>query len=683
MKYFLASAFFCLFAISVAAQSQSASENFFTSDPETAEIFYDAVSAGLSGRTWLAIPDGMLENDLIERAKKRGTELVTIPLRGASRESVEKFHAAVKTLGNTRLATAAYMRPEQFLAAWAAEDIKGMTAKLATLAVPATALPASVSSLPNGLVCIVNPSDVTDAAALKSALSRFRAIHGDASELFLFRQPNAPGGARSELFLRRAISVNGNNLGYLLYRAGSKDDAYTAFSLAHSIDPNNISPLLNLASVVREGIKPEQGEKIAAQLTALSRAGVGSWNLAETSGFVLKPEDFAPVKWYWAASGIPNAEYERNAAFTDSVTDPESRNFLLARLSMMAPPKTAAERMKTMLASEIFQSAPDGKFLLVCAHAHLTASDIARAEIALAAAETAGGADPKQLASIKAALLTASGKSDDAIAALEAARTADNAVEILEKIAAANYIANDNEGFQKTISELAALPDAPPWAADMRASVTAANAGDMKTALASAEKAIAADAKQIFIYTYAIDLAWKTGDIPAADRIAPRILAVNPRDHFANYVRATVLSRDKKYADAEKHYIISIAANPAWFVLNDFAAMLTDTGKIEPALAIAAQALKNGGDAFAAVWDTYGTLLLKTGKRAEAKKAFETAVAKPGGDDPRIQLNLAEMALEDGDKATAQKALPLIDKNKDQLSVEERERLGRIRSKLR
>ena len=72
-------------------------------------------------------------------------------------------------------------------------------------------------------------------------------------------------------------------------------------------------------------------------------------------------------------------------------------------------------------------------------------------------------------------------------------------------------------------------------------------------------------------------------------------------------------------------------------------------------------------------------LLALIGCAPEALEAFKTAIAKEGGDDPRIQLHYAEAAWEAGDAAAARRSLENVDKNLEPLSIAERERLGRLR----
>ncbi|MCL1910027.1 MAG: hypothetical protein FWG05_03725, partial [Kiritimatiellaeota bacterium] len=446
-----------------------------------------------------------------------------------------------------------------------------------------------------------------------------------------------------------------------------------------SIDPDNISPLLNLATVMREGAKTGAGTaaKISAQLTAWGKAGVNSWTLSDTSGFVLKPEDFIPAKWYWASSGIPLGGADRFNEYLDKIEDPAVIDALRPRTPVKA--EMIAEAFRQQLAAV---PDPAGDYYLNCAQVFLLENETARAQAAVAAAEAAGGANPEQLARLKAGILTASGNKNDAVAALESAKTSENAAKILETLAATHFISGDTDGFQRAVAELAALPDAPPWAADLLAASKAA-AENPAAALVAAERMMDVNPKPLFAVSLALNIAWTSRDLAKADKFAREMLNINPRDFLANYVRAGCFMAEKKTAEAERHYAAAVTVNPVWFALNDFAALLTDLGKYEPALKLAEQALKTGGGEIAAVWDTYATVLRKTGKTDEAWDAYKTAVEKTGGEDPRIHLNVAEMALERKDTATAKKSLAVIDADKDSLSIDERERLGKIRAKLR
>ena len=668
------------------------SADAFASDAEAAALAHDSIIDGLAGRTWLFTSDSGFDEALVKRAKARGIELMTIPTRAASRESVENFLAAAKALGSPRLEAASYMRPEQFIMSWLVERPDEATAKLAFLADNATPVVAGFAVIPSGGAYIACQSNELTAATLKKYFARFRGMHENAGETLMFRHLSggATGGAGgasmsiAEAYLRRSISISGNNLGALFYDVGLKDDAFSAFMLAHSIDTNNISPVLNMASIVREGVKPERGPGIIAQLKAWAEANVQSWTLTQTSGVVLKPEEFLPIGWWWVASGIGFTDRAKLESFINGVTDPNVSAMLEQQAASRISPAAAVAQTKGWLESPEFQAAPAGGYLLDCARRHFVASDTERALVTLARAEAVGGADSEQIARVKAGILTASGDSAAAITALEASKTADNAPEILEIIAATHYASGDTSAFLKAIRELAALKDAPVWVADFAAAIEASAKGDADAALASVNKAVEKGAEKVFTISYALNLAWEARNLGDADRYAVMVLRVNPRDFLANYVHASALMQARKLDEAERFYLAAVSANPNnWMALNDLAALLTEKGKNDVAMKLIEQSLKVGGDISAAVWDTYGTLLRKAGKLKEANKAFRTAATKPDAEDPRVQLNVAEAALDDGDKDAARKALAIVDKDKDSLSIEERERLGKVRSKLR
>ena len=142
------------------------------------------------------------------------------------------------------------------------------------------------------------------------------------------------------------------------------------------------------------------------------------------------------------------------------------------------------------------------------------------------------------------------------------------------------------------------------------------------------------------------------------------------------------MTERKKYQEAEHFYQISISQNPVWFVLNDYASMVAETGRFEMSEMLARNALSSGGEKFAAVWDTLGVSLDGQKRYEEAIDAFKSSVVREGGDDPRIQLHYAEACLANGDPATAKTAISAIDKRVEELSISERERLGKLRTAL-
>ena len=93
-------------------------------------------------------------------------------------------------------------------------------------------------------------------------------------------------------YIAAQTSMVGNNLGVLLYENGQTSDALEIFIQASAIDRNNMSALMNKATVVREGIRPEMTERFAKELNERIPSIVPNLGLAGNSGYVLKPEFF-------------------------------------------------------------------------------------------------------------------------------------------------------------------------------------------------------------------------------------------------------------------------------------------------------------------------------------------------------------------------------------------------------
>jgi len=224
-----------------------------------------------------------------------------------------------------------------------------------------------------------------------------------------------------------------------------------------------------------------------------------------------------------------------------------------------------------------------------------------------------------------------------------------------------------------------AATNAPAWLAPLHESLKAQAAGDPTMARTLASRALEQGADADFAFRHALMLDMMAADKASAERHADEALKRFPRDGFANYIKAAVLVDRRAFAEAERHFQISISQNPAWFVLNDYAAMAAETKRFDLAENLARSAIGGGGEGFAAVWDSLGSALLGQKKNAEAHEAFKTAVTKSGGDDPRIQLHYAEACWAAGDAAAARQALSIIDRDPGTLSIAERERLGRLR----
>jgi tetratricopeptide (TPR) repeat protein len=312
----------------------------------------------------------------------------------------------------------------------------------------------------------------------------------------------------------------------------------------------------------------------------------------------------------------------------------------------------------------------------------LVSGDAMRAGRAVDKAGTFPDADSKVVALSGADVLRRLGRHNEAAEMLLKAKTDENAADLLKKSALIYAELRDNEKLLDTVRNLSGLDPSNEWLKLMEKSVAAFAAEDIVTAKEFSDNAIEAGADAEFAFHHALWL-----DLLADDKIkgvehADAALRLNALNTFANYIKATAFMRAKQYQEAERHFQLSISQNAPWFVVNDYAVLAAETGRFDLAEMLARNAIAAGGGSQASAWDTLGTALAGAGKKKEALEALQKAMTLPGADDPRIQLSFAELSLESGDRESAEKAIPVIDKGVELLSIAERERLGKLRRSL-
>ena len=98
-----------------------------------------------------------------------------------------------------------------------------------------------------------------------------------------------------------------NNTGVLLEDLGRGKEAFEAYTMARTIDTNNLSALLNQLTLANAESLPDeprlQGE--LAEYERRIRGRLDIWLLSYHYGYVRNPEAFANRGWLWAMSGKP------------------------------------------------------------------------------------------------------------------------------------------------------------------------------------------------------------------------------------------------------------------------------------------------------------------------------------------------------------------------------------------
>ncbi|MGI5868597.1 MAG: tetratricopeptide repeat protein [Kiritimatiellia bacterium] len=459
------------------------------------------------------------------------------------------------------------------------------------------------------------------------------------------------------------VSIVGNNLGFLLETFDRKEDAFTIYSRVHDFDPDNISALLNFATMIQGGMHPELKDKAWADLEAFQqklKAPLDVWALSRTFGYVSSPEAFAKLGWSWAMSGQKNLALK---SLTRALKDlkPENRGKLrtvMADVYMHSNDHEASER----LYHEILAEDPgDHHALIGLVRISVMNGDTEKAQKYLAQAKTAGV--PRQrLLYETAGLELVAGEIDRArIIAQELIEIDPNNAEahiVMSVIASQLYL-----DAKTTEAAEAALESLRKSAADLE---RVAGKDDFRTLFVKGRMHLTTrnytEARECF--KAALKCAPNPNIVPLLDRIlatdhalvdkdaalktAREILHRAPRHGFANYILGSLALEREEHASAEDYLEIALEAAPdSILVLNDLAVAKLKLNKLDEAETIIRRSFKTDNQIYAA-WDTLGEILLAKGQVDAAGEAFDTAL-KLNDKDLRVHLHVAQVHFLRGD----------------------------------
>jgi tetratricopeptide (TPR) repeat protein len=150
----------------------------------------------------------------------------------------------------------------------------------------------------------------------------------------------------------------------------------------------------------------------------------------------------------------------------------------------------------------------------------------------------------------------------------------------------------------------------------------------------------------VAIHGELLQLDFDFGSMADRERDALAVLRVVPEHAFANYLLGTVLLARGELSRAEDLFRRSLAARPTPLAHNDLAETLRGLGKLPEAEKSARAALALDGQSYAA-WDTLGCVLLDAGRVDEAEQAVARAL-ELCATNPYMHVSLARVRLAQG-----------------------------------
>ena len=435
-----------------------------------------------------------------------------------------------------------------------------------------------------------------------------------------------------------------NNAGVLLEDQGREDDAETAYRAARSIDPDNISALLNLHNLYRRGKQPEL-EKTELELKAVLKripSQMNLWSLALLHGYVRSPEMFAGRGWAWAVSGKPNLGiYElRRAAKLSG----DSAGAQVALGNLFLSQQMTADSEKAF--RETLVKDPDNRMAIFgLARVALQKRDADGARSYLDRLEELK-ADPGTIAQYRAMMASLQGDNARALKLLQAAAEKfPTRTQIWAALAAVALEVGDTKTLDSAMQKLERTPRLPP---DVRLSLAriALARNNRKAARSQLEYLLQTTPGHLEALEMLLRLDVQERRHDAAERDVARTLAVDGRNALANYVLGTMQLGAQQYALAESSLTVSLATERSPEALNDLAWLLGQRGEMAEAEKLARECLaldENHREA----WDTLGFILLKAGKLDEAHSTLQKALQMTPG-DPEVAFHLVQLMAKQG-----------------------------------
>ena len=659
--------------------------------------FTDGVLDHLRGRNWL-VTVGPLDSSLSLRARERGLDLHIINLgQGSSTFATANYKG---DLPSVRLQNVADIGTMPLLREWIAERADGGE-NLALMGMPDIWSLGNYDVVPYGLAFFgeseasakafaTDPEYPKMIVGIMDALEKdFEAVPEDAYSRIEF----------NENYIRRQTSFIANNTAYLMDQNGLREEAFAVYDRALKFDPDNISVMLNWATMIQQGIQTNRLDEVRATLEAFQEKGTTPptiWRLSSMYGYVANPQAFASLGWTWALSGqseLALHSLRRASQNVDSIGRARIQA-LMADLYMRTGDFVASEdSYKEVLKNDAMNPSALIGMTRLC----VSQEKFDEARQYLTQARDAGVTDDRILFE-SAAIELAAGETDRARVHAETLRELDrenpSVFVLLSHIYTQNFEKATRTGdqakreealkdLQRASDELIRLKGANDFLALFMRGRTAMMTGRYAEAREDFQRAVrvSSGGDIIPVMDLLLRMDYALTDESSAVRHARELLAINPDHAFANYILGSVQLSNEHYSSAEDYLERSLQSNPnSIFTMNDLACAKLELNKLEEAESLARRALA-ADNTQAPVLDTLGCVLLAKGDTASAREAFEEAL-RHDKENPYIHLHYAQALVRLRDFARATEIIRRVQVAADQFSNADKRRLRDVMQQL-
>ncbi len=640
-------------------------------------LYVDRLLDNLQGRQWL-VTDGVLDDVVLLRARERGIRVRCLNLAQANNPVM--LRTIIPHLKNVRLRNTANLGLVPLIQEWITSDPEAGE-DLALMLVPDLWALGNYEIVPSGLVFLGATSESVEQLQVPQLIDRHMALW---DEIDAELQAVPENASRRTLFYRDRIvrprtSFVGNNVGFLLETLGRADDAFAVYRRVLDLDPENVSALLNWATMVFGGRAPEQRDAVVEALDALNRRLDGAqlpiWSLSRVYGFVSRPEAFAQLGWSWASSGQPSLAL-RALERAAETTPPEQMAEIRASMAQIHLMRDRPEESERVFFEMLLDDAGNRQALMGLVRIFALRGDTARAREHLRRAEQAGV--PRVEVAIASALI-AHVEGDTALARALMQEQVD-----LHPSHAGAWVMmcamltelRDESALRHAIERLEALIGVEHYETFVARAGQALMLNDPQSARDYFLRASRLKPNSVALLERILRLDFKLADKAGGEERARALLRLDLNNGLANYILGSLAVERGQFAEAEDYLRRSVAAGANVGNLNDLAVVLLRRGQLEEAEVRINQAFAIDNQDHHA-WDTYGSILKAKGQLEDAEMAYKTALRLEGS-DLRVHLHLAELYVAQERRELAAEILRSMTQEASTLPTDERRRFDEL-----
>jgi len=632
----------------------------------------------LDGRSWL-LTDGSLDDQLLIAADELDVPVKLLSLAWNGSKPLMKHVASM--FEETGLKNRALIGMMPLLQEWCRSDPE-INDKLALFGNPDVLAGCGPTPVPHKLIFIAGGEP--GRAEADELMDLHRRFWQESSALL------RSGDTVQDKFLapycrhvRRHASLVANNLGVIMEDAGAEDNAAEAYREAREIDPENVSALLNLHAMVRQGALRDEDGAIRKELDAfaetMGRQKVGIWSLARDFGYVRTPGAFVDMGWYWAASGRPGMAASGLRKAMDLLPD-ERRGPLKQALADIYLMQDRSQESEALFYELLVENPRNQRALLGMARIEMARGGEKEAGEYLRRAEEAGV--PKTLMALEWATFdVVAGRNEQAVERLESVLSENPRLPRAWALLTGVYIQrNDLDGLENSIRRMESLRLGPNVVLSIARGHLAILKNDLAGAREALEEAARLDQRNIKVLEWLLKLDMIENRETLARSHLELILKLDPDHAFANRILGTLQYAEGEYELAKDSLLRSVRSSKDPQTLNDLAWLLQESGLYEEAEKHVRSSLAMDTKNFHA-WDTLGVILMKTRRYAPASEAFEQALSLAGEHTP-IMMHKVELLILQGNRPEALAAIESLSLRSGEMTASEAEQLEWLRGKI-